>query len=149
MGFTVQYRSTEPIDEVLSEAIQRTASDATKGRTWLGCEPVLLSIDDDGHLLGFSKPNFDPHPNDRAAAKLESLPDGTLLDAVDILCQLSREHGVDWEISHDNSFGRPAGYIRDGICDPKLYDELDAYSGMSEAIDEWRAELEDFEEDED
>src|SRR5205823_4902371 len=75
--------------------------------------------DEDGHLCGCSKPSFRPHPDDAAAAVREGLPDGTPLDMLDILCQLSRDHGIDWEIDHDESDG-PVGYIRSGVADEEV-----------------------------
>lgn len=69
---------------------------ANQGRTWLSCEPVhFFTNDEDGHLLGGSKPNFRPHPDDVASAAREALPDGSARDMLDILCGLSRDHGID------------------------------------------------------
>lgn len=98
MGFTVYYRSTHPVSSAEVDAVKKSALDLSRGRTWLGCEPVYFFDSDDGHLMGGSKPNFQPDPGDAAAAAREGLPDGATRDMLDILCRLSRDHGIDWEL---------------------------------------------------
>ena len=106
MGFTIYYRSTRPVSKPEADAIASAAAGANKGRTWLSCEAVhFFERQKDGHLLGGSKPNFMPHPDDVTAAALEGLPDGTTRDLLDILCQLSQQHGIDWALSHDHDPG--------------------------------------------
>jgi hypothetical protein len=92
-------------------------------------EPPGFTRDQDGHVDGFSKPNATPDPYDAAAAVREGLPDGTTRDLLDILCQLSREHGIDWEISHDES-GGPVGYIRRGVTDAKVDGLMDLFAEL-------------------
>jgi hypothetical protein len=117
MGFTVYYRSTRPVEATQAAAIRSAAGRLCEGRTWLHCEPIHLFPDlGDGRLFGGSKPNFLPDPRDEASATASGLPDGTLRDVLDILERLSRDHVLDWEISHDES-GGPVGYIRGGVCD--------------------------------
>jgi hypothetical protein len=103
--------------------------------TWLSCEPLILD-EEGGCLSGSSKPVLGPRPPaDAAAAKQEGLPDGTLSDLIDMLCELSSTFGVDWEISHDFSAG-PIGYIRDGECDAEVRKQCDALSDFSDASGE-------------
>src|SRR4051794_1575394 len=103
MGFTVYYRSMRPLAPAEADAVRGAARAANEGRAWLGCEPVhFFPGDDAGHLLGGSKPNFQPHPDDAAAAARQRLPDGNTRDMLDVLCRLSREHGVDWTLGHDH-----------------------------------------------
>lgn len=135
MGFTVYYRTFEPVDPQLQAAITKLAEEKCRGRTWLSCEPVGFFAPTDGHLLGGSKPNFLPDPEDAASAAEEGLPDGTLRDAIDILCGLSRELGVDWEISHDHSDG-VVGYIRRGECDDDLRNQLAEIEELVQAMQE-------------
>src|SRR5947199_172826 len=98
MGFTIYYRSTRPVAKAEADAIHQAAREANVGRTWLGCEPVhFFPGVEAGHLLGGSKPNFEPHPDDAAASAGEGLPDGTVRDVLDVLCRLSRDHAIDWE----------------------------------------------------
>ena len=129
MGFSIYYRSTQPVSPEEAAAIRRAADQASEGRTWLSCEPVHFFVEepeDDGRLFGGSKPNFSPHSDDVASAASEGLPDGEVRDLFAVLCRLSRDHGIDWEISHDHEPG-PVGYIRDGVCDARL-------RGLSEAL---------------
>jgi len=136
MGFTVYYRSTEPVAQEERDAIQKAASAANRARTWLSCEPVHFFADsEDGHLLGGSKPNIMPHPNDVAAAAQVDLPDGTTRDMLEILCQLSRDHAVNWEISHDESDG-PVGYILAGVCDEEVSVQIGALAHMGDILGE-------------
>jgi len=143
MGFSVNYRSTEPIESDRALAILSAADGLNKGRTWLSCEPLcLLANDADGRLIGGSKPTFEPHPDDVAAAALEDLPDGTVRDLLNALCELSRRHNVDWEISHDYDPG-PIGFIRDGVADEGLIGQIDALGEIvdscAEMMDEWES----------
>lgn len=115
------------------------AHDLIRGRTWLSCEPVsFFSIlhngpDPDGILRGFSKPNFFPHPDDASSAQAEGLPDGTLRDVLDILCELSARFDIDWEISHDYSHG-PVGYIRGGVCDEDVREQCEAFAELPDVL---------------
>lgn len=139
MGFTVTYRTTKPMEADLAKALASAASELCRDRTWLSCEPVHFFPVSDGHLFGGSKPNFLPHPEDAAAAAREGLPDGTVRDLLDILCRLSSEHGVDWEIGHDASDG-PVGFIRGGICDEEVAGQIDAFAELGGMLGEWLEE---------
>jgi hypothetical protein len=135
MGFTIYYRSTQPVAPADSEAIREAARVANEGRTWLSCEPVHFFPGADGNLQGGSKPNFMPHPDDAAAAARAGLPDGTTRDMLDILCRLSRDHAVDWEISHDHS-GGPIGYIRSGVCDDVVLAQIEGFADLGDILGE-------------
>jgi hypothetical protein len=135
MGFTVYYRSTRPVGSPVADTIRQAAQTANAGRTWLGCEPVhFFPGDDGGHLRGGSKPNFQPHPEDAASAAREGLPDGTPRDMLDVLCQLSREYGVDWELSHD--YDPAIGFIRGGVCDEGAMAQIEAFADLGDALGE-------------
>ena len=134
MGFTLYYRSTRPVAPEESQAIERDAIAARGGRTWLSCEPIkFYRVGDDGHLVGGSKPNLQPHPEDAAAAARSSLPDGTTRDLIDILCQVSRKHGVDWQFSHDAG-PAPIGYIRSGVCDDAVLVQTELFADLGDLI---------------
>lgn len=141
MGFAFTYRTTRPVSPAKAEPIKRAAERLCHGRTWLSCEPVFIDRAPDGHLSGSSKPSFGPDPADAAAAAREGLPDGTSGDVLDILCQLSREHGVDWEISHDYSEG-PVGYIRKGVAEDQVVGQMEALSDLGDIFGEAEAEFE-------
>ena len=132
MGFAVGYITTETLTPDQQSAIQQSLSTLTTGRTWLSCEPPLLT-NVDGQLRGSSKPNFSPHPDDVASAESENLPDGTLNDLLDALCAVSKDHKIDWEISHDHS-GGPIGYIRQGTCDETVREQCASFSEIGDII---------------
>jgi hypothetical protein len=142
MGFTLYYRSTERISARRGRAIRKAAATLTEGRTWLSCEPVGFFADqDDGRLTGGSKPNFQPHAEDAAAAAGESLPDGTLREVIEVLCKLSTEFNVDWEFSHDHDPG-PIGFIRGGVCEQRLLERVDTFAALGDVLSEIMGELE-------
>jgi hypothetical protein len=129
MGFTIYYRSTRRLSRARAKAICKAADALNAGRTWLSCEPVGFFDQKDGRLLGGSKPNFQPDPGDVAAAAAEAIPDGTVRDLIEILCKLSGDFGVDWEFSHDHDPG-PIGFIRGGVCEPRLGEQLEALGDL-------------------
>jgi hypothetical protein len=136
MGFAIYYRSTQPVDADVADAICEAATRLIAGCTWLSCEPVGFHLDEgSGRLVGHSKPNFTPDPDDAASAAQEGLPDGTIADVVQILCALSKDFSIDWEFSHDYDPG-PIGFIRAGVCEGKLYDQLDAIAGLGDVLRE-------------
>ncbi|WP_199186902.1 hypothetical protein [Blastopirellula marina] len=133
MSFTVYYRSTEPVSDALSIRLTDAAAAICRERDWLSCEPISFFETTDGHLKGGSKPNFSPHPNDVDSFKSQSLPDGTMLDALDVLCELSRKHKVNWEFSHDHDEG-PIGFIIKGECDQNLLAQVEALDQLATMI---------------
>lgn len=80
--------------------------------------------------MGGSKPNFQPHPEDIAAAESEGLPDGTVNDIITALCELSKSQRVDWEFSHDHDPG-PIGFIRNGVADQSLITQINAFATLA------------------
>lgn len=134
MGFSISYRTTRNVSPAEAAKIRAAASELIQGYTWLSCEPVLFSRDlEAGRLIGFSKPNFSPHEDDIASAMSERLPDGTVNEMLDILCELSRQFHVDFEFEHDHSDG-PFGYIRDGECEEELREVIAAFGNLAEYI---------------
>ena len=72
---------------------------------------------------------------DVASAASAGLPDGSARDMLDVLCRLSREYGIDWEISHDDSDG-PVGFIRAGECDGDVAGRIETLAELAEALGE-------------
>jgi hypothetical protein len=133
MGFSVHYESLTELTEEQADAVRSAAHKTIDGYTWLSCEPVLFYPPEGTHLAGSSKPNFTPHPDDVASARLENLPDGTLMTAIEILCDLSRRFGIEWELSHDYSDG-PIGTIVNGECDPEVLTQCEALAELTETL---------------
>ena len=86
----------------------------------------------DGHLHGGSKPNFQPDPDDAASASSSGQPDGTTRDMLEVLCQLSRDQGVDWALSHDHE--PQLGFIQAGVCDDKVLDQIEAFANLGDIL---------------
>ena len=63
----------------------------------------------------------------------------TIHDLIDTLCQISRDHQVNWEVGHDGHEG-PAGYIRSGLAEDKLVTEIDRLSAEIEEVRKLRFE---------
>lgn len=140
MGFTIYYRSTRRVNAARAKAIREAVEALIEGRTWLSCEPVGFFSNQGGHLFGGSKPNFQPSPDDAAAAAEEGLPDGTVHDMIDVLCKLSADFAVDWELSHDHD---PAiGCIRDGECEPQLRQQVAALGDLGGILREMTDDFE-------
>jgi hypothetical protein len=142
LGFAVSYRSTKPVEPSKFTRVQSVISKSVRGRTWLSSEPAWVMHQDDGHLIGASKPNMQPDPDDAAAARSESLPDGTIADVVQILCDISQAEGIDWELSHDHSSG-PIGLIRNGIADPNVLTEIETIAEVCQVLGEAEISLSD------
>jgi hypothetical protein len=142
MGFTIYYHSTRPISPERQRAIRQAASALCERHAWLSCEPANLCDDSgDGHLSGGSKPNFLPDPEEEASAAGSELPDGTVRDLVEILCRLSSDFDVDWEFSHDLDQG-PIGFIRDGLADDRLMQQIEAFADLPSILGDMRVEIE-------
>ncbi len=134
MGFTIYYESTEPVPAARASAIQAMTDEINKSKSWISCEPVaFFEPESDGRMLGGSKPSFQPHPEDIAAATADGVPDGTITDVLNALCEISRVHHVDWELSHDHSNG-PIGFVRSGIADSGLIEQIDALGGVGDIL---------------
>ncbi|WP_435016034.1 hypothetical protein TA3x_003593 [Tundrisphaera sp. TA3] len=133
MGFCINYRTARPVSRAEADAIVRDAHRAVEGRDWGRCEPVAFyrdsedELSDAFHLQGGSKVVFDPGDGEPAEP---GLPAGTLLTNLDILSQLSRDHGVDWEVGHDAA-DEPVGLIRAGVCDAEVSRQLEALAAFS------------------
>lgn len=151
MGFSIYYRSTRPVTKAEAAALQTAAAQASENRTWLSCEPAHFypqAPEDEGRLAGGSKLNFTPHPDDAASALLLGLPDGNVLDLLQVLCRLSQEHRIDWEFHHDH-MSESVGSIRDGVCDPELTEAAAVLADVAGALSDFEFEFEEPSDDDD
>lgn len=120
MGFSVYYRTAEPVEADKRSAVIKMAERFTAGHSWYGCEPLFLQDLPDGGLWGASKPRLIGFSDeDFEAAESENLPDGTISDLIECLCRISYEFGIDWEIGADN-VPDPVGFIRSGDADAEV-----------------------------
>jgi hypothetical protein len=135
MGCEVNYRSMRAVTAAEAEAIDQTAARLCENPEWVGCEGIGFygCIDGyrEGQLKGGSKFSF-------RLLEGEVIPGvetriATIRDLLDSLCQISREHQVDWEIGHEYHDG-PVGYIRSGVAEDKLVAEIDRLSAELEAV---------------
>jgi hypothetical protein len=132
MSASIYYRSLRTVDDAERAAISTAASAAQAARTWLSCEPVHFYPNEDGYLRGGSKPNFDPDEEDASAAAECALPDGTVLDLIQVLSQISRDHSIDWEIVFEQE--PPVGFIRNGHCDEKVLKDAEQLAEVARML---------------
>ncbi|MEZ6045238.1 MAG: hypothetical protein R3C11_06575 [Planctomycetaceae bacterium] len=140
MGYSIGYATTSPVFLKTFEAMEAVNHELYLQRTWLSCEPIYLHRKEDGYVTGSSKPTFVPDPEDAASAEAEGLPDGNVIDALNILAQLSSEFNVDWMIDDDYSEG-PIGYIRDGVIDSSVKKHLSGIMAMAALEQEFEYEI--------
>jgi hypothetical protein len=132
MSFEVYYRSTRPVEPAEAEAIEESAGRLCD-RDWQGWEPVrFYGASANGSLFGGCKPDCGPH-RARLAAGQQGPPTAAHCPLLNVLSQLSREYGIDWEFSHDHSKG-PIGYIRGGTPDKQLVAEIDSVLASIESM---------------
>lgn len=137
MSLSIRYRSLEPMHPKLAFQIKKRAAQLNTIYPWAGCESVQLQQGTDGILGGDSTtcfladPDLDVGINDAAASDIAAL--------VDVLCELSREFEVDWQLEHDYETD-VVGYIRFGIADAEVLEELETICAIGEMIGEYDEE---------
>ena len=100
---------------------------------WCNCEPVKLKQEADGFLAGQSSVWF--CADDVLENHFSSLPPAVLITIIEVLCQLSANHDVDWVIGHDYEVG-PVGRICDGIAEVNLIEEIETLDSLGDLIDD-------------
>lgn len=148
MGFAIHYRSTEPMHPARAFEIKQHAELLIRRFLWASCEPVLLRQQHDGRLVGQSKPVFFPAEIDGGDHDPHGLPDGTVMTLAEVLCELSREYEVEWEIGHDYE-PAPIGVIAGGVVDDDLMEQLETFGSIGDLLedvsDQEESEWESFE----
>jgi hypothetical protein len=86
-----------------------------------------------GYLEGGGKPNIGTDPDLATAAAKAKCPDGNVAYLLEILCRLSAEFTVDWELTGDDEQGS-LGFIRNGNADEELTQAIRSLLGRSENI---------------
>lgn len=125
----------------LAFQIKRRANQLNSNFGWDGCESVQLEQTTNGLLGGSSTtmfaadPDFDMGINDETASDIAAL--------IDVLCELSREFEVDWQIEHDYEED-VVGCIREGIADVEVIEELETICAIGEMLGDFEGDGEDF-----
>ncbi len=115
--------------------IRQSAERLISQYSWNAFAPVILSQQTDGHVSGSSRMNSMPEEAEVDSATADRLPEGTITTFVEVLCQLSQTHGVDWDICDDYE-PDSIGCIRDGIAEAKLLEQLEMLSRLGELLEE-------------
>lgn len=139
MGFAIHYRSTESMHPAQAFEIKQHAERLIERYLWASCEPVLLHQQTDGHLVGQSKPTFFPAEINGGSHRCNGLSDGTVMTVAEVLCELSREFGIHWEIGHDYE-PQPIGVIGDGVVDDELMEQLETFGSIGDLLDDFADE---------
>lgn len=58
------------------------------------------------------------------------------LDLVDVLCRLSRDHGIDWALSHDPDISQ----IQAGVCDENTLAQIEVLDELGDILSEFGLE---------
>ena len=135
MSFSIHYRSTETMHPAQAFEIKQHAESLVGRYSWLSCEPISLKQQPDGYLSGQSKPTFFPAEVESEAVHIDGMPDGTVLSLAEVLCVLSREHGVDWSIGHDYE-PEPIGQISNGVAGEDLIEQLETFGSIGDLLDD-------------
>lgn len=112
--------------------IKKQAANLNDLYSWEGCDEVGLEQKSDGFLSGSSPTTF--VADAEMLHEFDSLESAGDMEAlVDVLCELSRNHEVDWEIRHDYE-PDVIGYIREGIADIEVLEELETIRTIGEML---------------
>jgi hypothetical protein len=133
MGFCLYYRSSEPMHPALAFEIGEDVDRLVQQFAWCNCDPVTLKQETDGFLAGESNAWF--CTGDVQDDTFSSLPPAVLMTVIEVLCQLSANHDVDWVFGHDYEVG-PVGRICDGIAEADLIEEIETLDSIGDLIDD-------------
>jgi hypothetical protein len=129
MGYTVSYRTCQPLSPEREAAVRGAADAFNAGRAWV---LHLVRNEQDGHLVCFMEPAEKPDGEPAAgSSKWPGAYEGKCL--LDGLCDISRACQVDWEI-RDTYCLRPVGVIRNGECHADPEAQAEALRHMGEVM---------------
>ena len=148
MGLSIRYRSVLPMHPARAFEIKKYAAELNEMYAWIGCDQVVVNQSTDGLLGGASTTSFiidAEFVEEMESSNEESA--GDIATLIDVLCELSRAHDVDWEIEHDYE-PDVIGCIRNGIADIQVLEELETIRTIGEMLgdfddDELDEELDD------
>ena len=131
--FAIRYRAAAPLTLGDAARVHVALARFVGGSAWMLCEQPCLTQRPDGHLAGSSALNMTPRPEEVRAAMAVCGPDGTAETLFEVLDQVSRECGVDWELSHSLAEG-VAGHIAGGVTDAGARRLLDQIAELAESL---------------
>jgi hypothetical protein len=149
MGLSIHYRSVDAMHPARAYEIKKHAAELNALYAWVGSDEVGLDQSTDGILAGSSATSFviDAEGADQDLVANEQSA-GDIATLIDVLCELSRCHDVDWEIEHDYE-PDVVGCIRGGVADVRVLEELETIRAIGEMLGNFDEDFEDDLEDDD
>ena len=146
MGLYIYFRSIKPMHPALAYELSQRAAELSSQYSWNLCDPPTFQHNSDGHISGLIEPIF---VDDGSEIFCDSDDEANLLEVIEILANLSDDHEVDWEFSHDYE-PDVVGRIIEGKVSEDLLDEIETVISIGglfgEFIDdeEWEEEQPSF-----
>jgi len=120
MSVRVYYRSIDSMHPAKAFQIRERAQQIADQFSWILCDTPTFGQEKDGHLKGQIAPFFDVDEDSFSDVATST---GDLMDAIEILRLISREHSVDWEFSHEYE-PQGIGRIVGGEVETDLIEEI-------------------------
>lgn len=129
MGVCIYFRSESPVTADVERAVRAASSESSDEQPWLYCEPphFLVPFDTDG-LLGSSKLNLMPHPEEAAEAATLNPERHDFHELLYRLCDWSTRFGIAWKLDIEDE---PIGTIRNGECDASVTDAINGLADVA------------------
>lgn len=126
MGVGLYYRAVGPVAPDVAQAVRAESASVGRGQPWVLCEPPHFFDAEDGELVGGSKLNLMPHPEELADLRA-NLPERSDLRVIfHSLTDWATRFGLTWELDVDDAH---LCRIEPGD-DPDQHAEL--YGGLAE-----------------
>lgn len=120
----LRFRSARVVVSSEQAAIEQLLLEQCIRYSWIGTDVPGFFNRDENRLVGRSTEAIGASQPDGTAYKLSRLPGGSLQTVFEILCRLSCEFELDWELS----YGRDSDFnfrITDGVGDSQLVELLE------------------------